>query len=179
MSNPSSSTSLNKPHAADYTVIYDGRCNLCVSLVQILEQLDRGQQFVYLPMQDEKALSYWQITPSDCQAGMIVIDNAEPNRRWQGAAAAEQLATVFPLAAPLLAIYRQVPGVKPLGEQVYAQVRDNRYAWFGGREGLYESVYAPVDQVMPELQTTLEQTTMDAAVMDAAANCTTCQNVTS
>ncbi len=35
-----------------YSVIYDGNCNFCVSLVQLLESIDRGQQFEYIPMQD-------------------------------------------------------------------------------------------------------------------------------
>ncbi|PLZ35449.1 thiol-disulfide oxidoreductase, partial [Fischerella thermalis WC542] len=29
----------------NYYVIYDGNCNLCVTLVQLLENLDQGNQF--------------------------------------------------------------------------------------------------------------------------------------
>jgi predicted DCC family thiol-disulfide oxidoreductase YuxK len=55
-----------------YTVIYDGNCNLCVTLVQLLEKLDQGQQFQYLPMQDQSALSQWGISAAVCEMGMIL-----------------------------------------------------------------------------------------------------------
>ncbi|NEQ81993.1 MAG: DUF393 domain-containing protein, partial [Moorea sp. SIO2I5] len=38
-----------------YHVIYDGDCNLCVTLVQLLENLDQGKLFNYIPMQDKEA----------------------------------------------------------------------------------------------------------------------------
>jgi predicted DCC family thiol-disulfide oxidoreductase YuxK len=41
----------------NYYVIYDGQCNLCVTLVQLLENLDQGKMFRYIPMQDEQVLS--------------------------------------------------------------------------------------------------------------------------
>jgi predicted DCC family thiol-disulfide oxidoreductase YuxK len=46
-----------------YCVIYDGNCNLCVSLVQLLESLDRGEQFQYVPMQNDQTLARYGITP--------------------------------------------------------------------------------------------------------------------
>jgi len=49
-----------------YYVIYDGNCNLCTTLVQLLERLDQGTQFQYIPMQDQQALSQFGITPEDC-----------------------------------------------------------------------------------------------------------------
>ena len=36
----------------NYKVIYDGNCNLCVTLVQLLENLDQGKRFEYISMQD-------------------------------------------------------------------------------------------------------------------------------
>ena len=56
-----------------YAVIYDGNCNLCVTLVQLLEQLDRGQQFSYIPMQDEGLLNRFNVTAADCEMGMLLI----------------------------------------------------------------------------------------------------------
>jgi len=38
-----------------YHVIYDGNCNLCVNLVQLLESFDQGKSFVYTPMQNESS----------------------------------------------------------------------------------------------------------------------------
>ena len=41
----------------NYYVIYDGNCNLCVTLVQLLENLDQEKIFRYISMQDEEILS--------------------------------------------------------------------------------------------------------------------------
>lgn len=124
-----------------YTVIYDGRCNLCSSLVQVLEQIDQGKQFRYIPMQDTEALADWQVTPQDCEKGMILIQVDQPDRRWQGSDAAEEIARLLPLGRPFLDAYRAIPGLKGLGDRTYAQVRDHRYDWFGGRSQTYQTQY--------------------------------------
>jgi predicted DCC family thiol-disulfide oxidoreductase YuxK len=125
----------------NYVVIYDGRCNLCSTLVQALEQLDRGKLFQYIPMQDETALSHWHVTAQDCEMGMMVIQANEPDRRWQGSDAAEEIARLLPIGRPFVDAYRAVPGLKGMGDRAYEQIRDNRYAWFGRRNQTYESQY--------------------------------------
>ena len=124
-----------------YHVIYDGNCNLCVTLVQMLENLDQGQLFDYMPMQDEEALNNFGITPQDCEMGMILIDATSPERRWQGSDAAEEIGNLLPGANVLVSAYRVLPGMKWMGDRVYEQVRDNRYSWFGKRSTTYQSVY--------------------------------------
>jgi predicted DCC family thiol-disulfide oxidoreductase YuxK len=124
-----------------YFVIYDGNCNLCVTLVQILENLDKGQMFRYAPMQDESTLKQWAITPQDCELGMILIDADAPERRWQGSAAAEEIGRLLPLGSAFVDAYRALPAVKWTGDQIYEQIRDNRYTIFGKRSSTYQSVY--------------------------------------
>jgi predicted DCC family thiol-disulfide oxidoreductase YuxK len=124
-----------------YIVIYDGRCNLCSSLVQMLAQMDQGKQFRYIPMQDAKALATWQVTPLDCGKGMILIQTDQPTRRWQGSEAAEEIAQLLPLGRPLIDAYRAIPGLKVFGDRTYIQVRDNRYDWFGRRSQTYTTQY--------------------------------------
>ncbi|MEO1095724.1 MAG: DCC1-like thiol-disulfide oxidoreductase family protein [Cyanobacteria bacterium J06638_28] len=124
-----------------YTVIYDGNCNLCVTLVSLLEQLDRGQQFSYVPMQDTDQLAQWGITGEDCEQGMILLDQHQPNRRWQGSDAAEEIGRLLPAGGLFVQAYRSLPGMKATGDRVYAYVRDNRYALFGKRDELYTSSY--------------------------------------
>ena len=51
----------------NYKVIYDGNCHLCVTLVQLLENLDRGQNFEYISMQDLEELNRFGITVGDCE----------------------------------------------------------------------------------------------------------------
>jgi predicted DCC family thiol-disulfide oxidoreductase YuxK len=124
-----------------YTVIYDGRCNLCSSLVQMLEQMDRGERFRYIPMQDAEALSTWQVTPLDCEKGMILIQVDQPTRRWQGSDAAEEIVRILPMGRPLIEAYRAIPGLKGLGDRTYTQVRDHRYDWFGQRSQTHQTQY--------------------------------------
>jgi len=124
-----------------YYVIYDGNCNLCVNLVKVLETLDQGKLFSYVPMQDEMTLSKLNITAQDCEMGMILIDADNPQRRWQGSAAAEEIGNLLPLGNVFVATYRALPGVKWSGDRIYEQVRDNRYALFGKRDSTYQPLY--------------------------------------
>lgn len=124
-----------------YHVIYDGNCNLCVSLVQQMEKLDQGAKFDYIPMQDQAGLNRFGISEKDCELGMILIDADNPNTRWQGSNAAEEIAKQLPFAESLIALYQQIPGLKSLGDRAYEQIRDNRYQWFGKRQQTYHSPY--------------------------------------
>lgn len=124
-----------------YAVIYDGNCNLCVTLVQALENLDRGDRFTYVPMQDEATLAKFNVTAEDCELGMILIDLDNPSQRWQGSNAAEEIGHLLPLSAPFIKAYRALPGAKPAGDKTYEYVRDNRYNLFGKRDTTYQPAY--------------------------------------
>ncbi|WP_036481027.1 thiol-disulfide oxidoreductase DCC family protein [Myxosarcina sp. GI1] len=124
-----------------YHVIYDGKCNLCSTFAQLLEKYDRGDIFDYIPMQDKETLAEFNITPEDCEAGMILIDGDRPQQRWQGSAAAEEIARLLPMGEAFIAAYRAIPGMKWLGDLSYEQIRDNRYSWFGKREDTYKTGY--------------------------------------
>jgi len=124
-----------------YAVIYDGNCNLCVTLVRLLERLDHGQRFEYVPMQNEARLAQWQITAADCEQGMILLDQAQPDQRWQGSDAAEEIGRILPMGDLFVQAYRSLPGAKSVGDQFYAFIRDNRYNIFGKRDRLYESEF--------------------------------------
>jgi len=123
-------------------VIYDGNCNLCVNLVKLLETIDRGERFLYTPMQDQQTLERLNITSADCELGMILVDANQPALRWQGTAAAEEIGRLLPAAKPFVDAYRALPGAKWMGDRLYEQVRDNRYTLFGKRKTTYRSVYA-------------------------------------
>lgn len=124
-----------------YFIIYDGNCNLCVSFVQTLETLDKGQLFRYVPMQDEQTVLHWGITPQDCELGVIMIDADAPEKRWQGTAAAEEIGRLLPIGSAFVDTYRALPGVKWVGDRIYEQIRDNRYTLFGKRSSTYKSEY--------------------------------------
>ena len=124
-----------------YHLIYDGNCNLCVTFTKLLSQFDRGQIFDYVPMQEKAVLSELGITEEDCQMGMILVDADRPKSRWQGSRAAEEIASLLPFGSGFVAAYRSIPGMKWMGDEVYAQVRDNRYSWFGKTESTYYADY--------------------------------------
>jgi predicted DCC family thiol-disulfide oxidoreductase YuxK len=124
-----------------YHVIYDGNCNLCVTLVQLLEQLDQGERFDYIAMQNAAALAPLGITAQDCEQGMIVVNTEFPQQRWQGSDAAEQIGRILPTGKLFVAAYRALPGMKWMGDRTYAQIRDNRYTLFGKRSSTYEPRY--------------------------------------
>lgn len=136
-----------------YKVIYDGNCNLCVTLVQLLEKLDRGQQFGYIPMQDEVTLGQLGITAADCEMGMILIApedaadavNASSLKRWQGSDAAEEIGRLLPMGQVFVQAYRALPGAKKGGDLAYEFIRDNRYGLFGKRDRTYVSDYSACD----------------------------------
>lgn len=131
--------------AKSFYVIYDGFCNLCVNLVKLLEQLDQGKTFQYVPMQAEETLQNLGVQPKDCEQGMILLDAADLSRRWQGSDAAEEIGRILPMGFLFVEAYRRLPGLKWMGDRLYEQVRDNRYDWFGGRDRLYESEYPVCD----------------------------------
>ncbi|WP_414548772.1 thiol-disulfide oxidoreductase DCC family protein [Anabaena sp. CCY 0017] len=134
----------------NYYVIYDGNCNLCVTLVQLLENLDQGKLFRYAPMQDEETLQQWGVTPQDCEQGMILIDANAPERRWQGSDAAEEIGRLLPMGSVFVEAYRALPGMKWVGDRFYEQIRDNRYTLFGKRGSTYQSGYCADGSCKPE-----------------------------
>lgn len=125
-----------------YYVIYDGNCNLCVNLVQVLEKLDQGKLFVYKPMQDEISLTKFAISQADCQKGMILINAQQPQQRWQGSDAAEEIGKLLPMAEGFVNLYRNLPLLKNWGDDFYRYIRDNRYQLFGERKETYYSSYS-------------------------------------
>ena len=124
-----------------YHVVFDGNCNLCVTFTQLLEKFDQGKLFDYIPMQDELSLKQFNITAADCEMGMILLDGANPQNRWQGSNAAEEIVNLLPIGEVFIKVYRSLPGVKVFGDRAYEQIRDNRYNWFGKRDSTYKTVY--------------------------------------
>jgi predicted DCC family thiol-disulfide oxidoreductase YuxK len=120
-----------------YYAIYDGNCNLCVTFVRQLEQIDAGKIFQYIPMQDKLTLAEFGVTEADCEQGMMLINGDNPQQRWQGSEAAEAIGKLLPGINLAIDLYRWLPGLKWLGDRGYLQIRDNRYNWFGKRDNTY------------------------------------------
>ena len=122
-----------------YYVIYDGNCNLCVSLVKLLEKLDEGETFNYAAMQEAEVLYSLGITEEDCQKGMILLSPRTPREKWQGSDAVEEIAKILPTGETFIKFYRLLPGFKNMGDGLYRYIRDNRYSLFGKTGATYFS----------------------------------------
>jgi predicted DCC family thiol-disulfide oxidoreductase YuxK len=127
-----------------YLVIYDGDCNLCAGLVQLLERLDQGRTFAYSPMQNAEILARFQLAIADMVLGVMLIDLNCPSIRWQGSSAIEEIAKLLPNAAPFVHLYLQIKPIKWLGDRTYEQIRNHRYALFGKRSHTFVSEFAPI-----------------------------------
>jgi hypothetical protein len=92
-------------------------------------------------MQACETLQEWGITAQDCELGMILLDLAHPDRRWQGSAAAEEIGHLLPWGNGFVQLYRALPGMKWVGDGLYAFIRDHRYDLFGKRNHLYQSAF--------------------------------------
>ncbi len=79
-----------------YNVIYNGNCNLCVTFTQVLEKFEGGKLFNYIPMQETGILHQLNITPKDCELGMILVNPNNLDQCWQGSEAAEKIIELLP-----------------------------------------------------------------------------------
>lgn len=111
---------------------------MCVTLVQALERWDQGGQFVYTPMQDARIFDHFALTPQNCTLGLFLVDLDQPEVRWQGAAAVEEIGRRL---HAWIDLYRALPGFQTVGEGLYGLVRDTRYALWGRRDQTYWSCY--------------------------------------
>jgi predicted DCC family thiol-disulfide oxidoreductase YuxK len=90
-------------------------------------------------MQEEETINQWGITSDDCLHGMIFLDADSPQRYFQGSDAAEEIGRLLPLGNIFVNVYRALPGMKSLGDNLYEYVKDNRYDIFGKRPTTYKS----------------------------------------
>jgi predicted DCC family thiol-disulfide oxidoreductase YuxK len=92
-------------------------------------------------MQDDETLRKFEVTATDCEMGMILIDRHDLTRRWQGSEAAEEITRLLPTGNTLIATYRAISPLKALGDASYIKIRDNRYRLFGKRDRTYQTAY--------------------------------------
>ncbi len=126
-------------------IIYDGNCNLCTTFVRLLESIDRGERFCYLPMQKTETLAQLGIPSSEMEKGVILLEKQD---KYQGMAAIERIGQLLPNFDRFVGLYNSIPGVKPLSNSGYEWVKDHRYQLFGQCQ-TYDSIYPFCDQSCP------------------------------
>jgi predicted DCC family thiol-disulfide oxidoreductase YuxK len=112
--------------ARDYTVVYDGGCNICTRMVTVLQRRDRDKKLEIVPSSAEGVAHRFPWIPAGAyEESLQVIRNAD-DRTWQGAAAVEQLLDVLPKGRFVSWIF-SIPFARPLAERLYRAFAKNRY----------------------------------------------------
>ncbi|HVF40214.1 MAG TPA: DUF393 domain-containing protein [Gemmatimonadaceae bacterium] len=110
----------------NYTVVYDGHCNVCKKLVRTLTKWDRKGELEILPSQTPGLGARFPWIPARAYLESVQVIHTSTGRTWQGAAAIERLLDVLP-KGKLLSWVFSIPFVRPLAEKFYRWFARNRY----------------------------------------------------
>lgn len=110
----------------DYTVVYDGSCNVCSRIVGVLERRDRDERLEIIPSDEVGVVGRFPWIPPGAYAESLQVIRTADNRTWQGAAAVEQLLDVLPKGRFISWIF-SIPFARPLAEKLYRAFARNRY----------------------------------------------------
>ena len=122
MTNPRTSP----PAERDYTVVYDGNCNVCGKIVRVLAKWDRRRQLEIIPSQTRGLDERFPWIDERAYRESLQLIRRVDNRTWQGAAAIEELLDLLPKGRFVTWIF-SVPLVRPLAEKTYRWFARNRY----------------------------------------------------
>ena len=108
-----------------YTIVYDGACKVCQSLVRRLAKWDREGVFEVLPSQQGGVHARFPWIPARAYAESVQLIRRD-GRTWQGAAALEQIIDQLPKGKLITWVF-SIPFVRPLAERFYRWFARNRY----------------------------------------------------
>jgi predicted DCC family thiol-disulfide oxidoreductase YuxK len=109
-----------------YTVIYDGACNVCGKLVNVIATWDRGGVFEVTPSQAAGVHARFPWIPLRAYAESVQVIRTADGKTWQGAAALETIINALPKGRLIGWIF-SIPFVRPLAERFYRWFARNRY----------------------------------------------------
>jgi len=112
-------------------IIFDGVCNLCNTMVQLIIKLDKKETFKFLPIQSEKATTIFK----ELNIDLINLDTVillKDNKVYLQSDAALEI--IYTLKYPWKIFYfsRFIP--KFVCDRIYKIIANKRYSWFGKRE---------------------------------------------
>ncbi|MEO7501460.1 MAG: DUF393 domain-containing protein [Gemmatimonadaceae bacterium] len=110
----------------EYTVVYDGNCNVCSRIVDVLERRDKDERLEIIASAAAGAAGRFPWIPPTAYAQSLQVIRTADNRTWQGAAAVEQLLDVLPRGRFVSWIF-SLPFARPLAEKLYRAFARNRY----------------------------------------------------
>ncbi|NNJ10174.1 DUF393 domain-containing protein [Chloroflexales bacterium ZM16-3] len=113
-----------------YTVLYDGKCRICVGQVAILADYNDDGRIELLDMNSDAARARFpQVRPEDARRELHMV--APDGTLHRGAEAVRETLLRLPALRGLGEIMR-LPGAMALARPIYAFVARNRYL-LGGR----------------------------------------------
>ena len=108
----------------DYTVIYDGDCQVCARTVRLLREWDGGRRMEFVPSQAPGVRErYSWIPDANFAESMQVI--AADGRAFQGARGFEEILSALPQGRLVTWIFA-IPLVRPIAERFYRWFARNR-----------------------------------------------------
>lgn len=110
----------------EYTVVYDGFCNVCKRLVGLLDKWDRNGILEVVPSQKAGIAARFPWIPARAYTESVQVIRAEDGKTWQGAAALEQILDVLPKGKFISWVF-SIPYIRPLAEKLYRWFARNRY----------------------------------------------------
>ncbi len=110
----------------DYTVVYDGSCNVCGKIVRGLAKWDRHRRLEIVPSQTPGLAARFPWIPEPAYVESLQLVRTRDGKTWQGAASIEQLLDVRPKGKLLSWIF-SIPFVRPVAEKAYRWFARNRY----------------------------------------------------
>ncbi|MCA9779965.1 MAG: DUF393 domain-containing protein [Candidatus Eremiobacteraeota bacterium] len=114
-----------------YRFYWDDHCKLCNSLKRIGVALDWANKVTFLPLLDEAAdVDLGHLTFDERMASSHLVDSK--NRVYSRGQGILKLASLLPLTAPFVFIFRLLPKSDWLAEKLYALVAQNRGVPYGG-----------------------------------------------
>ncbi|MCS6987937.1 MAG: DUF393 domain-containing protein [Chloroherpetonaceae bacterium] len=125
-------------------LIYDGYCNLCISLVKTLETMNRGRdgdfKARFVPFQRaEKLIAEHRLNPDELKSAIHFI--SESGEVFKAGEAVAKLAEHFPMLKIGSGFFKT-----ELGEKLYKLIAANRYGAFGCADECYVSEFYESEQ---------------------------------
>lgn len=112
--------------APEYTVIYDGNCNVCSRVAGVLQRRDKDKRLEIVASGTESLSNRFPwISPVEYRKSLQVVRTAD-KRTWQGAAAVEQVLDALPKGRFVTWIF-SIPFARPIAEKLYRAFAKNRY----------------------------------------------------
>lgn len=112
-------------------ILFDGVCNLCNRMVDVVIRHDPADRFAFASLQSEhgKALARDHGIDTEALSSMVLIESGQAYLRSTAA-----LRVYRRLRGPLRLLWPFIAVPRPIRDAVYNFIAKHRYRWFGERE---------------------------------------------